>query len=72
VYGDVWSLVRDLLGHSSVDTTRDIYLEPVRGLQLDTVLNDLDTDGPVDELLARVSELTGLVQDTSPTSVSPQ
>jgi hypothetical protein len=31
LYGNVWLLVRDLLGHKSETVTREIYLEPVRG-----------------------------------------
>ncbi|MEU2238264.1 hypothetical protein ABZ572_02515 [Streptomyces sp. NPDC018338] len=30
IYGGVWSMVKDLLGHRSEETTRAIYLEPVR------------------------------------------
>lgn len=28
IYGNVWSMVRDLMGHRSEETTREIYLEP--------------------------------------------
>jgi len=63
--GRSWSTVRTVSG------ARDIYLEPVRGLQLDTILNDLDTDCPRSTLLARVGDVRGLVQDTSPASLSP-
>lgn len=62
VYGSVWDLVKDLLGHRSVETTRDIYLEPVRGLQLDSLL-DSEDHGPSDEVLARLAATTGLVLD---------
>jgi site-specific recombinase XerD len=62
VYGNVWSLVKDLLGHASEETTKNVYLEPVRGLQLDTLLNDVG-DETTDELLARLAEQTGLVLD---------
>ena len=34
VYGDPWVLVRDLLGHSSEQTTRLVYLESLNGLQV--------------------------------------
>ncbi|MEU6740057.1 hypothetical protein [Streptosporangium sandarakinum] len=33
VYGQVWLMVKDMLGHRSEQVTRDVYLEPVRGLQ---------------------------------------
>lgn len=65
VYGNVWTMVKDLLGHASEETTKSVYLEPVRGLQLDTLLNDVTADN-ADELLARLAEQTGLVLDVAP------
>jgi site-specific recombinase XerD len=62
VYGNVWMLVKDLLGHSSVEVTRNVYLEPVRGLQLDTLLNDVE-DESADDLLTRLAAQTGLILD---------
>jgi len=62
VYGNVWTLVKDLLGHASEETTKAVYLEPVRGLQLDTLLNDIEDDS-AEELLTRLAEQTGLVLD---------
>jgi len=62
VYGNVWTLVKDLLGHASEETTRAVYLEPVTGLQLDTLLNEVDDDS-AEELLTRLAEQTGLVLD---------
>jgi site-specific recombinase XerD len=62
VYGSVWDLVKDLLGHRSVETTREIYLEPVRGLQLDSLLDGAD-DAPSEEVLARLAATTGLILD---------
>ncbi|MDW8471505.1 hypothetical protein PV413_13670 [Streptomyces scabiei] len=38
VYGQVWLMVEDMLGHRSEQVTRDVYLEPVRGLQLERSL----------------------------------
>ncbi|MEA5456524.1 site-specific integrase [Sinomonas sp. JGH33] len=32
-FGDTWSLVQTMLGHSDVNTTKNIYLEPFRGLE---------------------------------------
>ena len=63
LYGNVWSMVKDLLGHRSEETTRSIYLEPVRGLQLESLLNDEEHPDNT-ELLARLAERTGLVLDT--------
>jgi integrase len=62
LYGNVWSMVKDLLGHRSEETTRTIYLEPVRGLQLDGLLGDEEHPDNA-ELLARLAERTGLVLD---------
>ncbi|MFE1091628.1 hypothetical protein ACFW5K_30610 [Streptomyces albidoflavus] len=57
-------MVKDMLGHKNEQVTRDIYLEPVRGLQLDSLLND--EDNPVDaEKLAELSARTGLILDAS-------
>jgi site-specific recombinase XerD len=69
VYGSVWDLVKDLLGHRSVETTRDIYLEPVRGLQLDSLLDGED-HAPSDEVLARLAVTTGLVLDVPAAAVA--
>jgi site-specific recombinase XerD len=62
LYGNVWSMVKDLLGHRSEETTRSIYLEPVRGLQLETLLGE-EEHSDTTELLARLAERTGLVLD---------
>lgn len=63
VFGEVWQMVKDLLGHASEETTRDIYLEPVRGLQLESLLND---DNPYsDQLLADLAQRTGLILDAA-------
>lgn len=40
LFGDPWVLVQTLLGHRSPETTREIYLEPVSGLQVELFLND--------------------------------
>lgn len=52
VYGDAFTLVRDLLGHRSEVTTRQIYLEPLSGLRLRGFLEDSDD---LDEILAAVA-----------------
>jgi integrase len=69
VYGSVWDLVKDLLGHRSVETTRDIYLEPVRGLPLDSLLDGEDHT-PSDEVLAKLTTTTGLVLDVPASPVA--
>ncbi|MGH3157240.1 MAG: site-specific integrase [Streptosporangiaceae bacterium] len=52
VYGDAFTLVRDLLGHRSEVTTRQIYLEPLSGLRLRGFLEDSED---LDEILAAVA-----------------
>jgi hypothetical protein len=54
VYGDPWVLVRDPLGHSSEQTTRLVYLEPLNGLQVTSLL---DHDEDLDTLLSRVAAM---------------
>lgn len=58
-----WSKVFERVGHLSEETTRSIYLEPVRGLQLETLLGDQEHPDNT-ELLARLAERTGLILDT--------
>lgn len=40
--GDVWHLVQTMLGHRTVETTRDVYLEPFRSLEVETLLTHAD------------------------------
>ena len=63
VYGDPWVLVRDLLGHRSEQTTRLVYLEPLNGLQVRSVL---DHDEDLEALLSRVAASSRLVIDAGP------
>jgi len=51
LFGDPWTLVQTLLGHTNPQTTRDIYLEPVSGLQVDLFLNG-DQAGDGDDAFA--------------------
>lgn len=61
LYGDPWRMVKDLLGHRSEETTRNIYLAPVRDVQIRTLLEgDLSAGTAFLEALAAAS---GLVQD---------
>lgn len=62
LYGDVWHLVKDLLGHRSVEVTRSIYLAPVSDLQIRALLME-EPDVGVGELLAQVAALSGQVLD---------
>lgn len=63
-YGTVWTMVKDLLGHRSEVTTREIYLEPVRGLQIESLLNDEDNPSN-SELFADLARRTGLILDVA-------
>ena len=68
LYGDPFTLVKDLLGHRSEQTTRDIYLEPLNGIRLGMMLDggeDLDT------VLARVAASSRLVMDMAPGEDEP-
>lgn len=42
--GDVWYLLSTLLGHRSVETTRNIYLEPFQSLQVDQLIEMMEAD----------------------------
>jgi hypothetical protein len=53
-------LVRDLLGHQSEQTTRLVYLEPLSGLQVRSML---DHDEDLDALLSRVAASSRMVID---------
>ncbi len=65
VYGDAFALVKDLLGHSSEETTRNIYLAPLNGLRLRSIL-DGNEDEDLDAILTRVARASRLVMDVSP------
>jgi integrase len=64
LYGDPWRMVKDLLGHASEQTTRDIYLAPVSDLQVRSLLTDDDVLG-VAELLTRIAAASDRVQDAA-------
>jgi integrase len=63
VYGDSFTLVKDLLGHRSEQTTRDIYLEPLNGIRLGMIL---DGGEDLDGMLARVAASSRQVMDVAP------
>ncbi|MGW2539491.1 hypothetical protein ACWC5I_01100 [Kitasatospora sp. NPDC001574] len=37
-FGDVWHLVQTILGHRRVETTKEVYLEPFRNLEVELLL----------------------------------
>lgn len=47
LYGDPWNMVKDLLGHAELTTTKKIYLAPVADLQLRSLLVDRIPDPSV-------------------------
>lgn len=65
LFGDPWTLVQTLLGHTNPQTTRDIYLEPVSGLQVDLFLNSEESTGEQEftDFVQRHLAATGLVND---------
>ena len=67
LFGDPWVLVQTLLGHSSPETTRNIYLEPVSGLHVDLFLNDeLRDDAAFSSTVSQHLARTGMVNLGSP------
>ncbi|WP_344454306.1 site-specific integrase [Actinocorallia aurantiaca] len=69
LYGDVWRMVKDLLGHQSEETTRNIYLAPVADLQVRSLL--LDESGPdTTDLLAAIARMSEQVMDTDDFAVT--
>nr|WP_107912362.1 hypothetical protein [Streptomyces chartreusis] len=64
VYGQVWLMVKHMLGHRSEQATRDVYMEPVRGLQLGSLLKR--RRHPVNaEKIAELAEPTRLILDAA-------
>lgn len=63
VYGNAFTLVKDLLGHRSEQTTREIYLEPLNGIRLGMIL---DGSEDLDTVLARVATSSRHVMDVEP------
>ncbi|MFJ2745848.1 site-specific integrase [Streptomyces sp. NPDC087440] len=51
--GDVWHLVQTMLGHRSVETTKEVYLEPFRTLEVEALLACAD-GFPVEAFMADV------------------
>lgn len=63
--GGVWFLLASLLGHSSVETTRNVYLEPFIGLQVEQLVALMDADDR-----AAMERLVDVVGRTSPLVLS--
>ena len=74
LFGDPWFLVKTLLGHSDVETTKRHYLSPVTHLQLESILAAVDdsVEGAgcppgrvegLDDVFARLVRETSGIQD---------
>ncbi|MCA1217839.1 integrase [Streptomyces sp. 8L] len=68
LFGDPWWMVKTLLGHADVETTKRHYLAPVAHLQLESILASADADESqevedVDGVFARLARETAGIQD---------
>jgi site-specific recombinase XerD len=74
LFGDPWFLVKTLLGHSDVETTKRHYLSPVTHLQLESILAAAEdsADGAdalsgqvedLDDVFSRLARETSGIQD---------
>ncbi|MEW2135553.1 hypothetical protein AB0892_02895 [Streptomyces sp. NPDC005409] len=69
LFGDPWWLVKTLLGHSDVETTKRHYLAPVSHLQLESILAAAETTAEgqdvesLDDVFARLTRETQGIQD---------
>lgn len=50
-FGDTWHLVQTMMGHRRVETTKDVYLEPFRALDVEVLLTQAH-GLPVTEMMA--------------------
>lgn len=65
IFGDPWVLVQTLLGHASLETTRNCYLEPVSGLQVDLFLNDdAAEDTSISDFITHIAATAAGIVDT--------
>lgn len=65
IFGDPWVLVQTLLGHASLETTRNYYLEPVSGLQVDLFLNDdMAEDASIADFITHIAAAAPGIVDT--------
>lgn len=60
-FGDVWFQLATLLGHADPATTRDYYLEPFTGLEVDYLLSLLDDteQATIDQLVRAAGMISG-------------
>jgi site-specific recombinase XerD len=63
LFGDEYVFVQTLLGHASVSITKDCYLEPVQGANVDMFLNGETDEDSIEELLERIARSSPRVQD---------
>ncbi|WP_349636912.1 hypothetical protein [Streptomyces mirabilis] len=69
LFGDPWWLVKTLLGHSDVETTKRHYLAPVAHLQLESILASAETTDEgrdaedLDNIFSRLARETSGIQD---------
>ncbi|MFG2327052.1 integrase [Streptomyces sp. NPDC048568] len=69
LFGDPWWLVKTLLGHADVETTKRHYLAPVAHLQLESILAAADTTDEGQDIedlngvFARLARETAGIQD---------
>jgi len=54
-YETAFDVVRDMLGHASVTTTKDIYLEPVKGLWRGRLIGDDLVTGDLSDVIGRMT-----------------
>lgn len=65
IFGDPWVLVQTLLGHATLETTRNCYLEPVSGLQVDLFLNDdVAEDASISDFITHIATSAPGIVDT--------
>ena len=65
-YGDPYSMVSQLLGHSSRETTEKIYLAPVRHLPLELFLDEAASEiGSAQDLLSLAAASDRRIQDVA-------
>lgn len=55
-FGDTWMLVQTMLGHASVETTKSVYLEPFRTLDVKALLEYGQSELDADLLLTILSD----------------